>query len=82
MTMTLLEEAKAHMEKRREHTDCCGVPVFRRMVAELERLQDEAAQPTLAATLGSLKDEFCNCACHTDPNVVHVAPCCGKPPAL
>lgn len=28
--MTLLEEAKTHMEKMREHTDCCGMPIFRR----------------------------------------------------
>lgn len=37
--MTLLEEAKAHMETMREHTDCCGMPIFRRMVKEVESLQ-------------------------------------------
>ena len=38
--MTLLEEAKAHMEKMREHTDCCGMPIFRRMVERVEILED------------------------------------------
>lgn len=42
--MSLLEEAKAHMEKMRDHTDCCGMPIFRRMVAELERLLDRQAE--------------------------------------
>lgn len=38
--MTLLEEARQHLEKMREHTDCCGMPIFRRMVAELERREE------------------------------------------
>lgn len=41
--MTLLEEAKEHMEKMSEHVDCCGMPIFRRMVAELEAFHAGAA---------------------------------------
>lgn len=41
--MTLLEEAKKHMQDMREHEHCCGMPIFRRMVAELERMQSALA---------------------------------------
>lgn len=41
--MTVLEEAKAHLATfGASHTECCGMPILRKVVAELERLETEA----------------------------------------
>lgn len=37
--MTILEEAKAHLATYgAQHVECCGTPLIRKLVAELERL--------------------------------------------
>lgn len=40
--MTLLEEAREWLEKMKEHTDCCGTPIVRRLVSHMERGITEA----------------------------------------
>jgi hypothetical protein len=30
---------------------------------------------------GCFSDGECRCACHTDPGVLHIMPCCDKPRA-
>lgn len=41
--MTILEEAKQHLATYgAAHTECCGTPLIRKLVAEVERLGGEA----------------------------------------
>lgn len=35
--MAVLEEARAWLEMMKEHTDCCGTPIVRKLVAALEK---------------------------------------------
>lgn len=37
--MTVLDEASAWLEKMKDHTDCCGTPIVRKLVAEVDRLR-------------------------------------------
>lgn len=39
--MSVVEEARAWLEKMKDHTDCCGTPIVRKLVAEIERLNTE-----------------------------------------
>lgn len=75
--MTLLEEAKAHMEKMKEHTDCCGMLIFRRMTAELERITGNAKCEGCRAGLALCMDYNCTTLTprkyHMTPNGVSVA---------
>lgn len=42
--MPILKDARDHLEKMREHTDCCGMPVFRELVAHVEMMDVLLAQ--------------------------------------
>lgn len=37
--MSVLDEARAWLEKMKDHTDCCGTPIVRKLAAECERLE-------------------------------------------
>lgn len=37
--MSVLADAQEYLDKMREHKECCGVPIIRRLVDEVETLR-------------------------------------------
>jgi hypothetical protein len=46
--MTVLEQARGWLEAMKAHTDCCGTPVVRKLVAELEKANQQRQEMAYA----------------------------------